>query len=235
MIRLGRLGCRASRTRSPLEEVEVLQISILLCAIVSNTRRSDNFRSVRPTPIVHDARAYRNRIFKDYCNHIKFVRDSSARLRKSGDETLPCGYFFRDIVASYRLLFGQDKASMRVFKEDLARKSEQEKKTLRADPLFLDLCGKDWSKQAVYDELYIPNVRTVYTASIGFPFFKQQLINFQEYAVTQQPIGWEGLWRDGRDPVRFWCLVVVIVFGISSIVIGLIQILVGGLQLGNKT
>jgi hypothetical protein len=130
-------------------------------------------------------------------------------------------------------MFGQDRASIRAFKKDFRKMTEPERELLRADPVFLDLCSKEWSKQAIYDDLNIPNVRTIYTASIDFPFLSQRLMDLQEYAITQQPTGWTGLWKDRRDPARFWGLFVVIAFGIASIVLGLVQILLGGLQVAS--
>ncbi|KAF2469966.1 uncharacterized protein BDR25DRAFT_201402, partial [Lindgomyces ingoldianus] len=152
---------------------------------------------------------------------------------ENGYLTLPIpssGTFLREIMSTYRLFFGQDKPSRRVFRKDFDRMSADDQCKLRSDPLLLHLCQEDWSKQMVYEELDIPNVRSVYSASIDFPFFMARLVNLQEYVITQQPTGWTSLWRDRRDPARFWGLFAVILFGVVSIVLALVQIGLGGAQ-----
>lgn len=146
--------------------------------------------------------------------------------------TIQSGDFFRELLCSYRLLFGQDKASRRVFEKDFRDRSYPEQEALEPDPLLLPLCQEDWSRQLVYEELDVSNVRTVYSATIDFPFFMERLMNLQEYVITQSPNDWSSLWRDRRDLPRFWGLFAVLLFGAASILLALVQIALAGVQVG---
>ena len=167
------------------------------------------------------------RIIADYCKDTKFRSSMLSGIQK---DPPPSGYLLREIIASYRLLFGQDKPSRRVFMKDFRSMSVDDKRRIQYDPLLLKLCQEDWSKQLVFEDLDISNVRTAYSAIIDFPFFMVRLTNLREYVLTQQPTGWTSVWKDKRDTARYWGLLAVILFGVSSILLSLVQIGLGGAQ-----
>ena len=92
------------------------------------------------------------------------------------------------------------------------------------------LCGTDWLKQQIYEDVDASGVKAVYSAKADFPFFADRLLSLQDFAVTQCPSDWRTVWRDRRDVARFWTLWAVMVFGGASIVIGIIQVLLAVAQ-----
>ena len=86
------------------------------------------------------------------------------------------------------------------------------------------LCAYGWSNVPVYHELDAPDVRAVYSARTDFPFFAERLTNLQQYIAAQSPNDWKALWRDRRDVARFWAVWPVVIFGVASIFLGIIQV-----------
>ncbi|KAJ4295246.1 hypothetical protein N0V90_007257 [Kalmusia sp. IMI 367209] len=171
------------------------------------------------------------RFMNDYCADVR-VSGNSAGPNPAADPVFS-GLYLREIIATYRLFFGQDKPSRKALQQDLKRGTDKERERVRFDPLLLRLCTKDWTDECVFEHLDIPDVRTVYSATIDFPFLMHKMITLQEYIITQQPTGWSSLWRDRRDPARFWGLFAVIAFGVASILLSLVQIALSGAQVAS--
>ena len=92
------------------------------------------------------------------------------------------------------------------------------------DTLLPCLCGENWLKQGVYEDIDASGVKSVYSARADFPFLADRLLSLQDFVVTQCPSDWRTVWRDRRDTARFWTLWAVMVFGGTSIIIGIIQV-----------
>jgi hypothetical protein len=158
-----------------------------------------------------------NSLFNDYYEDDSATKDRSLNIKSVE--------FFSEMLLSYRLIFGQDKRSYKTFrrqykKSDVSRKSD-------SDPQLIGLCGYNWRKQSIYQEIDAPGAKTVYSAKADFPFFSERLVTLQEYVLTQSPNDWKTLWRDRRDLNRFWTLWAVFIFGIITIIFNVLQIGLG--------
>ena len=140
----------------------------------------------------------------------------------------PSAQFYREVIQSYRLLFGQDKLSWKAFTADYGRKGPLAQANLAGDTgedtLLPCLCGEEWLKQGIYEDIDASGVKSVYSARADFPFLADRLLSLQQFAVTQCPSDWRTVWRDRRDTARFWTLWAVMVFGGASIVLGIVQV-----------
>ena len=141
---------------------------------------------------------------------------------------VPSAQFYREVIQSYRILFGQDKRSWKAFAADYGRRGPIPQADsggdIGEDGLSPWLCGDEWLKQVIYEDVDASDVKTVYSARADFPFFADRLLSLQDFAVTQCPSDWRTVWRDRRDVARFWTLWAVMVFGSASIVIGILQV-----------
>ena len=151
-----------------------------------------------------------------------------------GKAAAPSAQFYREIIQSYRILFGQDKHSWKAFVADYGRKGPfhqaDASEDRGEDHLLPLLCGEDWLKQEIYEDVDVSSVKNVYSTRADFPFFADRLLSLQDFAVTQSPSNWRTVWRDRRDVARFWTLWAVMVFGGASIVIGIIQVVLAAVQ-----
>ena len=112
--------------------------------------------------------------------------------------------------------------------------SDKQQHRAHWDPLHPILCGNHWSNVPVYRELDAPDVRAVYSARSGYPFFAERLIKLQQYIATQSPNDWKALWRDRRDVTLFWALWTVVIFGGASIFLGFIQVGLAAFQVARS-
>jgi len=154
-------------------------------------------------------------LLNDYYQDDLSTKEESRSTLKSADLLL-------EILLSYRLIFGQDKASRRAFRKE--HRSSSTRKRLDEDQELMALCGHNWWKQQIYTEIDAPDAKTVYSGRTDFPFLAERLIILQDFVLTQSPNDWRTLWRDRRDMNRFWTLWAVVIFGAITIALSLIQI-----------
>ena len=157
------------------------------------------------------------RLFDDY-----FADD----IEKEGAVAVPSAQFYREIIQSYRILFGQDRHSWKAFAKNPPRFQADHGE----DPLLPRLCGSEWIKLAIYEDVDAYDAKNVYSAREDFPYFGDRLSKLQDFAVTQSPNNWRTVWWDRRDVTRFWTLWAVMVFGGASIVIGIVQVILAVAQ-----
>ena len=151
-------------------------------------------------------------------------------MKKEGSVAVPSAQFYREIIQSYRILFGQDRHSWKAFAKDFGSNSPLFQADPCEDPLLPRLCGSEWLKLSIYEDVDASGAKNVYSARADFPFFGNRLSNLQDFAVTQCPSNWRTVWRDRRDVPRFWTLWAVMVFGGASIVIGIVQVVLAAAQ-----
>ncbi|KAH8704213.1 hypothetical protein BGW36DRAFT_355585 [Talaromyces proteolyticus] len=151
-------------------------------------------------------------------------------IRERGFSPVNSHDFFRELVFTYRLIFGQSRDAYKAFRSDYENKLDE--KDIDRDPLLYRLCGSDWSNECLYDELDAPHIRTVYSTMSDFPFFGQRLIELQEYVLSQSPDNFTTLWRDRRDITTFYTLWAALIFGITTTLLGIIQVGLQMAQLG---
>lgn len=145
-------------------------------------------------------------------------------MKQEGAVAVPSAQFYREIIQSYRILFGQDRHSWKAFAKDFGSNSPLFPADHGEDPLLPKLCGSEWQKLPIYEDVDASGAKTVYSARADFPFFGDRLSKLQDFALMQSPSNWRTVWWDRRDVPRFWTLWAVMVFGGASIVIGIVQV-----------
>lgn len=104
---------------------------------------------------------------------------------------------FREVLLSYRLLFGQGEASRKAYsKGDLRKRHRQ---SILEDSLLDSLCAIDCRKEQLYAEVNAGPPKEQYSARKDFPFFGQRLVALQLFVVDQNPSDFWTLWHDRRD------------------------------------
>lgn len=161
------------------------------------------------------------RLFEDYF---------SAYHTEPRSAPTSAGDFCRELICTYRLIFGQHKSSYKAFRSIYGPHLSTSQTYAAWDPLLNQLCGHAWEKQPIYEDINAPGIRTVYSADRDFGFFGDRLLTLHEFVTTQSADDWRALWRDRRDMSRFWALWLVLLFGGLTVVIGIIQIGLAGAQ-----
>ncbi|OTA95612.1 hypothetical protein M434DRAFT_379323 [Hypoxylon sp. CO27-5] len=197
----------------------------------------------------------------DLSEHCKFDRYSRTKQLKlfrlpslcaticlnKGDETLIGGLFknhscqhkcqarseteaksyLNGVLLSYRLIFGQHALSRRIFRD---REREKAKWNRAIDPLLDALCGQEYVNgfDGAGDLL---RERGVYDAHINFPHLGERLMDLADYIKTQRPRNLLEVWNDQRDPERLFTFKAVIIIGIFTIVLSVLQVFVGVAQI----
>ncbi|KAL8786505.1 MAG: hypothetical protein Q9213_002732 [Squamulea squamosa] len=152
-------------------------------------------------------------LLKDY--------DSDTIASEIDSDVCPGGILMREILTTYRLIFGQHSHSRRLYR----KRAKQYLKPLPGDdPLISHLCGGDWTKEKVYEEFYIGGAKTVYSITHDFPHIGDRLLSLQRFVLVQSPDDWLSLWRDRREPLRFWTLWAVVFIGMYSVTLGILQV-----------
>ncbi|KAK5062766.1 hypothetical protein LTR84_004841 [Exophiala bonariae] len=173
------------------------------------------------------------------------------------DESIDGVSFFRELLLTYRVIFGQDGASAKLFRtehEDLLsafltphriwhylpwlRPLVLGRKPIRrqlshsevVDPLLLEVCGTQYTKAAIYRDLRAPSPRDQYLAAKEFPFFGDRLLKIQIFMQGEHPSDWKALINDRRDILRYWTFWAVMVIGAISILQSAIANILGILQ-----
>jgi hypothetical protein len=126
-----------------------------------------------------------------------------------------------EILLSYRLLFGQDKNSRRLFQSMAVFKGESSE-----DYLLTELCDSK--------TLALPTLckeREFYRLSRDFPILRSRIAVLQQQMTNLKPRGWREIWKDKRDSAQWYTFWAVIIFGGSGIVLSFIQAVLQALQL----
>ena len=121
---------------------------------------------------------------------------------------------FREILLSFRLLFGQDKHSWQAFNASFRNVAGITKDGDQVhDPLLVRLCGSKWKRErAFYRSIGAPEASNHYSAMRDFPLLGARLARLQRFSEVQNPHDWKVLWYDQRDisKSRFFVLKVLI-------------------------
>ncbi|KIX07674.1 uncharacterized protein Z518_02328 [Rhinocladiella mackenziei CBS 650.93] len=166
----------------------------------------------------------------------KFLDDEVERL-------IPTD-IFREVLATYRVIFGQHADARNLIKRHCSqgtlfkryqflRRKPHPSAFVRdqADPLLERLCFLDSRDEALFVDLDMLDLKNNYILDADFPYFADRLWALQEYVENQCPNNWKTLWRDRRDVAKFWTVWAVVVLGVPSIVLSLAQTILTGLQL----
>ena len=126
---------------------------------------------------------------------------------------------YQEVLMSYRLLFGQNRASRRLATTLL---KTLEKTGDEYDGLLDTLCTRSYDSavRALPVALWPVTCRSfegvlqeepAYSSQDDFPLFGQRLAKLQAFNLRQQPSKLRDLWRDRRSPLQwytFWAVLV---------------------------
>ncbi len=83
----------------------------------------------------------------------------------------------------------------------------------------------------MFAELDILGLKNIYVLETDFPFFADRLSILRSFVENQLPQDWTVLWRDRRNVAKFWAVWAVMLFGVPSLVIAIVQTILTGFQL----
>lgn len=146
------------------------------------------------------------------------------RASPQDQKEIKSGDYLREVIETYRLLFGQDKASWELFRARYRIRRRLRRQPPQWDPLLNSICGADWADQDIYNFLGSLPSKTVYSAQDDYPFFAERLVILHEFVAAQVPDDLLTLWRDRRDVSKYWTLWAVMVYGSIGVVLGVAQI-----------
>jgi hypothetical protein len=121
-----------------------------------------------------------------------------------------------EIILSYRLLFGQEKKSRRLFQSMEPFKGEPSN---AHDSLLLQLCS---SKTVILPILC--KEREFYRLGRDFPILRSRIASLLQQMTDLKPRGWKEIWNDKRDSAQWYTFWAVIVFGGSWIALVFIRV-----------
>lgn len=151
------------------------------------------------------------------------------------DQCDDASLFYREILLSYRLLFGQDYQSYKAF----TMSGEDE----MLDPLLKVLCSQPYDDEEpseVYDHIEANHPSRRYCTRTDFPFLGKRLLKIQTHVRDHRPNNIQEIWKDTRDLPYWWAFWVcdwtcardisltavqtAIAFGATSILLQLLQV-----------
>lgn len=154
---------------------------------------------------------------------------------------------YRELLLSYRLLFGQSSKSRKLL-DQLCASTPPES----TDPL-IKVCASPVSSkwdirrfagrrrpQSFPNNIFPISALDLngqiqdsdtYSALDDFPYFGQRLILLQRYNMRQQPSRVKDIWRDRRNPLQWYTFWTVLWVGGAGILLAILQLVVGLVQL----
>jgi hypothetical protein len=147
-----------------------------------------------------------------YLDHTNYFKDRG--LDRSGIDLMQD--YFREVLLSYRLLFGQDHKSWKAFQAKIAEWGENwncsDPNSEDKDDMLLILCGKSYKSQEareVYEQIDADedpkeDLSVYYYPDSDFPFFGKRLLNLQAFVKGRHPHNWSALWNDRRNVAYWW-------------------------------
>jgi hypothetical protein len=183
----------------------------------------------------HTNNCFLSQMFADHnADHKK-----SLRKGESEDQDLAFSEYCREVLLSYRLIFGIDHRSRRAFQSDEMTKWRVDVTNdgrsgceHKLDPLLQLLCtdsAKSPDLQGVLERLGGQETNTSAGYALEqFPFLGQRLADLQRFGVSQKPYDWKAvLWHDRRDARNWWMMWTawaVLVIGGGTLVLQLLQL-----------
>jgi len=148
----------------------------------------------------------------------RLLNNNAARSSENVTEPeVPSQDFFREILLSYRVIFGQDERSWKAFSRiipawedrvDLSSNPSWES-SWDCDPLLHVLCGRSVETpeaRQVYEEVDANEPTSNYIPHADFKFFGKRLLDLQDFIDQHQPRNVRGLLNDRRDVAAWYTL-----------------------------
>ena len=135
--------------------------------------------------------------------------------------------YMREIILSYRLLFGDDGAARQVFK-NTEKKRAKHIMGFR-DPLLDDLCRLKDAKTEGFAES-VSRGKSSYSTEADFPIFAPRWLLLQQFVCDQKPQRVWDLWKDKTDMQKWSGLWVASILAAVALFLALVQIILSALQ-----
>lgn len=144
----------------------------------------------------------------------------------------------REVLLSYRVLFGQHARARKIWTTSERRKAGADD---LLDPLLGTLCSQRtsglrhlptsiWSTALQDAEKHLLD-HDVYSTQTDFPLLGGRLLNLQDFSLHRSPSKIRDLWRDHRNPMQWYTLWAVLIIGGLSLIFALLQLFVSIAQL----
>ena len=124
-------------------------------------------------------------------------------LEDEKEPVVPADSLFRELLLTYRVLFGQDERSIRAFQRSRSRKDIK----YASDPLLAVLCDKSWTMPDAHDlyrDINAGAVRDTYDSNADFPIMGPKLLVLQQFVKGYPPKTFTALLRDRKDPTAWY-------------------------------
>ncbi|KAH7397974.1 hypothetical protein BKA64DRAFT_54773 [Cadophora sp. MPI-SDFR-AT-0126] len=150
----------------------------------------------------------------------------------------------REIILSYRVIFGQDRKSRDLFDSTRSATAVQHGASLSAiadsnfstDPLLRVLCTKACSELHVLvpHDIWPDSARDVhgdlqeqdvYSKNLDFPVLGARLLKLEAFSLRQSPTKFRHVWRDFRSPFQWYTFWAVVIFAAVTLVFTMLQTL----------
>ncbi len=130
---------------------------------------------------------------------------------------MPSEEFFKEILLSYRVIFGQDERSWKAFSrmfpawEDRPQSSSDPawEPNWDCDPLLHIICGRSAETpetRKIYEDVDANEPTNNYVPHANFRFFGQRFLDLQDFIDQHQPRNVRGLLNDRRDVAAWYTL-----------------------------
>ncbi|KAI0892562.1 hypothetical protein F4806DRAFT_505512 [Annulohypoxylon nitens] len=132
--------------------------------------------------------------------------------------------YYTEFLLTYRILFGQKPSSQRQFLRCF-NKVEEHLRFFSRPKVLGSLCLEN-----IYDLTFLKQ-RQVYSVEEDLPFFGDKFLRIQIYMGQMRPMGIRDLWIDRRSKHTWWTFWAVIVIGIPSLLVSILQCILAGIQI----
>jgi hypothetical protein len=130
-----------------------------------------------------------------------------------------------EVLLSYRLLFGQNTKSRRLFQSLTIFESQEPE---AQDPLLTQLCCEKTCVLSIRE-------REFYRLRRDFPILRSRIATLHHQMMNLKPRGWREIWNDKRDSAHWLTFWAVIFIGGAGLLLSLIQVLLQAAQLAGAS
>ncbi|KXX82640.1 hypothetical protein MMYC01_201086 [Madurella mycetomatis] len=140
--------------------------------------------------------------------------------------------FLREVLLSFRLLFGQSVKSRKLFRQVFTPAVAP---FPQPDTLLGYLCTERQLPTTLAPASnWMPKDKSAYYAARDFPVLYRRVELIARELERSRPRSVGGLLRDRRDTLQFWTFWLVAVFGAVSIALSMIQVILQGIQIAQE-
>lgn len=133
--------------------------------------------------------------------------------------------FYKEVLLSYRLIFGQAPGSAEDFKHQAHMWAPN--LTENSDPLLAILCGENWESEKaypIYNEIEAEDTAERYSPSEDFPYLGKRLLKIQEYVNDHQPNTLRQMWHNKTNKWNWSMLWAFVILGCLGLLFSIIQV-----------